>query len=354
MKEGARSTSDALGVASRATRYAFDVARKSVADSDRTVEQILFENVAVASVAGASFAGVPISRIVPSFRLNGADVSVEEIAEDYRKQPPQDVKRGPILMVPGLFCDETLWTESGSPVNYQDMVRELGYYPVYFRFNPGNPIPTNGKAFYDMLNLFFSHGDFYETRPPMLTYSQGGLIFRAAAYLAQQTNAPVGDYGKWIRHAFFINCPDGGSYIEKLGFWIGLGLSKVPLPVVSILGAIGNERSDAMKDMSHGVIREEDRAVNHPDRYGMETYHGELDNVMATQIYSSISNKTEVWGSWFGDGVVEDTSLKKLSDSVFRKKKNPEDRVHHLEGLSHFQVMNAPETMEIVKRILSE
>ncbi len=353
MKEGAASTSDALSVASRATRYAFDVARKSVADSDRTVEEILFENVAVASVAGASFAGVSISKIQPSFRLNGEDVTLEQIAEDYRKQDPASVKRGPLLLIPGLFCDEGLWVDSGSPDSYADMTRELGYYPVNFRFNPGNPIPENGRALFNMLNSFFAHGDFYESRPKVICYSQGGLILRSAIYLSMQPGAAAGDYSKWLDHVIFIASPDGGSYIEKLGFWIGLGLSRVPLPVVSILGAIGNERSDAMKDLSHGVIREEDRAVNHPDRYGLNTYHGELDNIMGTQIYSSISNKEEIWGAWFGDGVVEDTSLRLLSDRVFRQKSDPENRVHHLEGLSHFQVMNAPQTASIVRKILS-
>lgn len=353
MKEGAASTSEALGIASRATRYAFDVARKSVADSDRTVEEILFHNVAVASVAGSSFGGVTISKIKPSLRLNGKDATLEEVAEDYRKQAGS-LKRGPILMIPGLFCDEGLWKDSGTPTSFEDLVRELGYYPIHFRFNPGNPIPENGKALFDMLNAFFAHEEFYESRPKVLCYSQGGLILRSAIYLSMQPGASAGDYKNWIDHAVFIASPDGGSYIEKLGFWIGLGLSRVPLPVVSILGAIGNERSDAMKDLSHGIIREEDRAVHHPDRYGLNTYHGELDNIMGTQIFSSISTKSEIWGSWFGDGVVEDTSLKLLSDTVFRKKKNPEDRVHQLEGLSHFQIMGSPETSAIVRRILSE
>lgn len=354
MKEGAASTSEALSVASRATRYAFDVARKSVADSDRSVEQILFENVAVASVAGASFGGVQISKIEPSFRLNGNNATVQELAEDYKKQDPATVKKGPLLMIPGLFCDEGLWNDSGSPIPYLELVRELGFYPITFRFNPGNPIPENGKALFRMLNEFFAHADFYECRPSALCYSQGGLILRSAIYLSMQPGAPTDDFSNWLKHVIFIACPDGGSYIEKLGFWIGLGLSRVPLPVVSILGAIGNERSDAMKDLSHGIIREEDRAVNHPDRYGLNTYHGELEKIMGTQIYSSISSQSEVWGSWFGDGVVEDSSLRLLSDSVFRKKSNPEDRVHHLEGLSHFQIMNAPETQKIVKRILAD
>ncbi|MCB1137409.1 MAG: alpha/beta hydrolase [Leptospiraceae bacterium] len=354
MKEGAAATSDALSVAAGATGYAFEVARKSVADSDRTVEQILFDNVAVASVAGSSFAGVTISKIQPSFRLNGENVSLADISEDYRRQDRDSVKRGPLLLIPGLFCDESLWSDSGQPESFAAMVRNLGYYPVNFRFNPGNPIPENGRALFTMLNEFFAHEDFYESRPRVLSYSQGGLILRAAIYLSMQPGAPVGDYSRWLDHSIFIASPDGGSYIEKLGFWIGLGLSRVPLPVVSILGAIGNERSDAMKDLSHGIIREEDRAVHHPDRYGLDTYHGELDNIPGTQIFSSISNKTEIWGSWFGDGVVEDTSLRMLSDSVFRKKKNPEDRVHHLEGLSHFQIMNSPETLKIVKRILAD
>lgn len=354
MKEGAASTSEALSIASKATRYAFDVARKSVADSDRTVEQILFDNVAVASVAGSSFAGVTISKIQPSFRLNGKDATLEEVAEDYRSREKFSVRRGPLLLIPGLFCDEGLWKDSGQPQSFLEVIYEAGFYPVHFRFNPGNSIPENGRALFRMMNDFFAHGEFYESRPRVLCYSQGGLILRSAIYLSREPGAPAGDYSNWLDHTIFIACPDGGSYIEKLGFWIGLGLSRVPLPVVSILGAIGNERSDAMKDLSHGIIREEDRAVHHPDRYGLDTYHGELDNIMGTQIYSSISSKSEIWGSWFGDGVVEDTSLRMLSDSVFRKKKNPEERVHHLEGLSHFQIMNAPETLAIVKRILTK
>ncbi|MCB1168483.1 MAG: alpha/beta hydrolase, partial [Leptospiraceae bacterium] len=218
--------------------------------------------------------------------------------------------------------------------------------------NPGNPIPENGRALYEMLHDFFAQEEFYQSRPRALCYSQAGLILRSALYLSQQPDSSSEDFSKWLDHVIFISSPDGGSYIEKLGFWIGLGLSRVPLPVVSLLGAIGNERSEAMKDLSHGIIRIEDRTMDQTDRYGAETYHGELENLMGTQIYSSVSEKSEIWGSWFGDGVVEDTSLKKLSDSVFRKKENPDDRVHHLTGLSHFQIMNAPETMAIVRRIL--
>lgn len=124
---------------------------------------------------------------------------------------------------------------------------------------------------------------------------------------------------------------------------------------MNILGFIGNQRSDAIKDLSHGIIREEDWArSNQLERYVSDLYFGELDDVNATQIYSLVSEEESKWSSWIGDGIVEKPSLTLLSDKVYRKKSDPASRVHCLFGTSHYQVITHPETREILRRVLTD
>lgn len=185
----------------------------------------------------------------------------------------------------------------------------------------------------------------------VISYSQGGLIFRSALYQAKQKNSPFSDR---IRHALVINSPDGGSYIEKIGFWLGLGAESLPILPINILGFIGNQRSDAIKDLSHGIIREEDWIQNDQiKRYVNDLYFKELDEVNATQIYSLVTKEESKWSSWIGDGIVEKPSLTLLSDRVYRKKSDPESRVNCLLETSHYQVITHPETHKILRRVLT-
>lgn len=186
----------------------------------------------------------------------------------------------------------------------------------------------------------------------VISYSQGGLIFRSALYQSKRNGS---QFSKRIRHALVINSPDGGSYIEKIGFWLGLGAESLPILPVHILGFIGNQRSDAIKDLSHGIIREEDWIQNDQmKRYLNDLYFGELDDINATQIYSLVTETESKWSSWIGDGIVEKPSLTLLSDKVYRKKSNPESRVHCLFGTSHYQVMAHPQTSRILREVLND
>ncbi|TGK12038.1 alpha/beta hydrolase [Leptospira fletcheri] len=342
LQRASEKTNSGLIRALESTAAAMQTALGSLDQADSFVKKKLFENIPVSSIVGESFADfVTTSAIQPSFRLNGRDASASEVLQDWQRSGLTRT----VLCIPGLFCDEGLWSAEGPFSPVATMVRE-GYYPIYLRFNPGAHISKNGEALYSLLKDLFALPEFQDEKTDFLSYSQGGLILRSAFYLAEKDGFR---FSEKIRHALFVSSPDGGSYIEKIGFWLGLGAESLPVFPVNLIGYIGNQRSDAMKDLSHGLIREEDWQRKDPiGRYGQEFYFGELDEVNATQVYSLVSEKPGDWSNWIGDGIVEKSSLEALSERVYRKKANPEKRVRVLFGLSHYQILTSPGFQEVL------
>ncbi|OMI16766.1 hypothetical protein BUQ74_13895 [Leptospira weilii serovar Heyan] len=348
LKSASEKTEQGLTRALSSTAKAMRATLDALEKTDVVIKRIFFENIPVSSIIGESFAGlVTTSHIQASFRLEGKDAETQEILMDWQKSKLPRL----ILCIPGLFCDEGLWNAKGE-VPLSDTMKECGYYPIYLRFNPGIHLSTNAKLMLNLVETLLNSPELKGNTLDVISYSQGGLIFRSALYQAKQKNWPFSDR---IRHALVINSPDGGSYIEKIGFWLGLGAESLPILPVNILGFIGNQRSDAIKDLSHGIIREEDWVQNNQiKRYINDLYFKELDEVNATQIYSLVTKEESKWSSWIGDGIVEKPSLTLLSDKVYRKKSDPESRVNCLLETSHYQVITHPETHKILRRVLTD
>lgn len=336
------ATGQGLAVAVEKTYEAFQVAFRSLNDAGEITRRTMFENVGVASVLGPSFDPLLKQEIVPSFRADGADCDVARVAADFRKSGCKEA----IALVPGLFCDETIWLQPDpGTYHWANFFRERGLFPLLLRYHPGKHISENGRALVDLLDRFYS-----ATKTPLsfMSYSQGGLVLRSALYYAREEKRA---WRKNVRKALLVSSPDGGSYIEKVGFLVGSGLVAAPLLTLKLIGMVGNMRSDAMKDLSHGIIREEDwQRDGHAVRYLKDYYYGELDDVDAYQAYGIVS-KPEAAPAWIGDGVVEHESIRLLSDPVYRVKPNPEGRVKALPGRSHFQTLQAPELREFAESV---
>lgn len=348
------STEENLAVAITASREAFNTAIEAVNLADEVTRRTLFENIHVASVVGESFVGVRVSQLKPSFRLHGEDVVAAEIIEDFKKSGMKQM----VICVPGLFCDENLWYDREHPDNqysFDKIFTEFKRYPVKLRFNPGHHISENGKALISLLRQLIENPEIQnlkESRLDVVTYSQGGLILRSALYQSREQGDSLAQH---IRSALLIGSPDGGSYLEKLGFWAGLLLELSLLPDLKLLGMLGNRRSDAIKDLSHGVIREEDwQSKWHIHRYFNELYFGELDDVDAYQLFSLISEEDDPLHSWLGDGIVETASLMYLTEKVYRRKSNPDKRVKYVSGRSHFQVLHNKDAADMLKYMLKK
>ncbi len=282
-----------------------------------------------------------LQRLTMSWRLAGEDVSTAELVQDFQNSGDKEI----LLYVPGLFTDESLWRHRRIEVNGRrilsrgiaDYLGGRGYYPAFVRFNHGLHISENGEKLLTLVR------ELQELLPRVkihiLAYSLGALIVRSLLYQARkQKQGRLQGLGKIV----FIASPDKGSYLEKFGFWIGFLMERAPIAAISLIGRIGNFRSDAIKDLSHGIIRKEDWTLVSPFfREGREYYFGELDGEDFYQAYGIVALPQNPHFIWMGDGVVEIPSLRYLNDRVISQLENPSQRILEVHGANHFTILNS-------------
>jgi len=325
-----------------ATNSNFEKAFFAVESVGKKGDQLIFDNRVISSIIGSTHnQSFKLSKIDMSFRTIGADVSAKEVVADYRASNKEKM----VLFIPGLFTDETVWIEKWIPYK-KKKIRSLGiatelmkkdYYPVYLRFNHGLPIHENGRKLMHLLDIFFNECP--EAKPNIVCYSLGGLVLRSCLYYANIENK------EWRQHfqkVVSIATPNRGSYLEKIGFWLGLILERSPVIALKIIGMVGNLRSDAIKDLSFGLVKDEPKTLWSPiSQYFQDTYHGELDEIDAYEAYAVIDTIDNPIQNFLGDGIVEKPSLRYLSDRVYSKKTNPSLRTLEIMKATHFSILNS-------------
>lgn len=312
---------------------------------DQNTFQNLASNIADTAILGDSFVALrdPFE-VKTSFRLNAADATPEQIAEAFRAAP---ARRGLMICVPGLYQDESLW-KSGRPQPVVELLKQRSYFPVYLRLHPGTHVSTIGKEISTLMEALLAA--LPDTPVHFMSFSQGGLILRSTLLANDRSG---GSIRKRTGRVILISSPDGGYFIEKTGLLFGFGLGEAPSRAIKFMSFAGNVHSPAFRDMAAGIIREEDEKKTGPI-LPMSTNHyfGELDGLDAYQIYSLISDSNHIWSNWLGDGLIEESSLALLSDTVYRK--NEESRVHCLVGLSHFQILQSEAFQKALFQILEK
>ena len=128
-----------------------------------------------------------------------------------------------------------------------------------------------------------------------------------------------------------------------------------PFWFLKIAGFVGNLRSDAIKDLSHGVIRENDwKTGNQIARYNNPYYFGELDGLDVYQVYSFAFPKENRFGLFFGDGIIEKPSLEALDQIYFSKFDAKENRTLVIYEANHYKIMNLPELYSYLDGVFSK
>ena len=323
----------------------FSQIRTAISNFTRESYNLIYDNKNVASVIGSSKDNLlGFSDIKMSFRANGEDITTETAFELFQKSK----KSKAVLMIPGLFCDERVWRDKVKPdgsyyPGISTVLDELGLYPVYLRFNPGLHISSNGKYLLSAIKKWIS----FSKKPfSVISYSQGGLVLRSALYYSTKENI---DLRNSISDIHLISTPNGGSYLEKLGYWAGLLVEKAAPPPFHYIGVVGNLRSDGIKDLSHGVIRDDDwKDTSQINRYLRAHYHGELDSFRVFEYYSVLSDLQNPISNWFGDGIIEKASLSSLTKILEERCGGFQSKVYP--GFNHFSLMESVEFQNDLKK----
>jgi pimeloyl-ACP methyl ester carboxylesterase len=333
----------ALELAIKVTNDAFSKALDAMDIANRHSIDFIYDNRVLSSILGSSHNSlISLTEIKMSFRSYGKDISSEEVLSAYKQSGLSKI----ILFIPGLFTDESLWLDRTLTIDNRNVIssgiaddyKKRGYFPIFLRFNHGKHISDNGKELLLLLSDLLNKDS--SLRLNVFCYSIGCLVFRSTLYYARENFSEISI--KNIDKVIFISSPDGGSYLEKAGFWATFLMERAPTLAIQLIGIIGNLRSDAIKDLSHGVIREEDwNQFNYLSRYWQNLYFGELDNINCYQLYSSFGEENSILQEWLGDGIVELSSLTLLKENVFLKKDRTQLRSTNITGNNHFTILQS-------------
>lgn len=157
-----------------------------------------------------------------------------------------------LLMIHGLCMNDLQWHTSyqGKSVNHGEAVaRELGYLPLYLRYNSGLSIASNGQALALQLEELSDLWPGAIKQLSVLAYSMGGLVIRSACHYAQIHSL------RWperLRHLIFLGTPHHGAPLESAGHWLEQLLPVTPysMPFVKLTRI----RSQGIRDLRHGKI----------------------------------------------------------------------------------------------------
>lgn len=159
------------------------------------------------------------------------------------------------ILVHGLGCHEGIWgfpdpTQPQQTTSYGQMLQaELGYTPLYVRYNTGLPLAENGRSLAALLDELLASYPLPIEEIMLIGHSMGGLVIRSACAAASQGQSP------WItqlRRVFYLGTPHDGADLAQLGYVATTVLHAVPNPITRLIGDIFNLRSQGVKDLRAG------------------------------------------------------------------------------------------------------
>lgn len=159
-----------------------------------------------------------------------------------------------VVLVHGSSMSEAQWTRAGHDHGAR-LAADLGYTPVYARYNSGLHVSTNGRALDGLLEPLVRAWPVALEELVLLGHSMGGLVARSACIAAEASPEPRAWRAKLTR-LVCLGTPHHGAPLERGGNWAGvlLGVSRYSAP----LARLARLRSAGVTDLRFGYVRDED------------------------------------------------------------------------------------------------
>ncbi len=255
------------------------------------------------------------------------------------------------IFVHGLCDSETAWRFSGdSNQTYGSLLdEELGYSPLYLRYNSGLHISTNGRRLAGLLREVFAKHSGSIKEIILVGHSMGGLVVRSACHYGRKARAA---WVKRVRKIFLLGVPHLGTDWEKLGNLTSTILKNIPNPFTRGIAGLGNRRSAGIKDLRFGFLLDEDWQGRDCDSlWGDHRHHVPLlQGVDYYLIAAALAKQSENFlARYFGDGLVSSRSAR--GHSLLKSKTLPFTPANFrvIKGLSHTGLARHPLVYEQIK-----
>ena len=265
------------------------------------------------------------------------------------------------IFLHGLCCNEHSWLFG--PADQQGDARdgdvsyglllhaELGYTPLFLRYNTGRPIAESGAHFADLLDALTAAFPVPVKEIVLIGHSMGGLVIRSACELAAQRLAEKTGRGAWldlVTKAIYIGTPHEGADLEKFAHATASVLAAVPNQVTRLIGDVLNLRSVGIKDLRHGHApgAEADKAgrresapptpIKQPDRIAHYLVAGTLNE-----------DPQHVVSQLFGDGLV------RVPGGTAQESGLPDDHIKVFPGVHHMALAHDHDVYLQLKKWIS-
>jgi hypothetical protein len=162
----------------------------------------------------------------------------------------------------GLCETEDAWNRGAArSTPYGRRMRvELGYTPVFVRFNSGRHISENGRELARLLDRVCDAWPVDVSEIALIGHSMGGLVARSACHYGAG-GAAIGA----VRHVIALGSPHHGAQLERLAHGAGAAMNRLP-ETRAMAGAL-QIRSVGIRDLYHGYLVDEDWENFDPDAF---------------------------------------------------------------------------------------
>jgi pimeloyl-ACP methyl ester carboxylesterase len=169
-----------------------------------------------------------------------------------------------IILVHGLCMNDRQWNRDGHD-HGAALADELGYLPLYVRYNSGLHIASNGRMLAELLETLIGNWKAPVEELAIMGHSMGGLVARSACHHAHMAGHA---WPKYLRKLVFLGTPHHGTPLERGGHGLDLvmDLSPYSMPITRLSKA----RSAGITDLRHGVVSAGEHVVSLPS--GVKCY----------------------------------------------------------------------------------
>jgi pimeloyl-ACP methyl ester carboxylesterase len=240
------------------------------------------------------------------------------------------------VFIHGLGEHEGAWgvgAADGGPTYGMRLSDDLGFSPVYVRYNTGRHVSTSGKELSILLDAVVAEWPVRVERIVIIGHSMGGLVARAAC--ADRDNR----WTSLVSDVIYLGSPHGGTFLARAGRWAARALEKLPetqayAPLLDV--------SPGIRDLRFGYVADDDWAEC--DAGTCLDDHGTDVPLLATANHYAVSatvvdDPATLAGRVVGDLLVQPASAQ---GQTSRSRLPFLDRLN-VPGRHHFHLLNDPE-----------
>jgi len=242
-----------------------------------------------------------------------------------------------LVLVHGSCMNDQQWDRNGHD-HGAALADDLGYLPLYLRYNSGLQIMSNGRSFAELLEALIGNCKLPVEELAIMGHSMGGLVARSACHYGR---AAGHEWPTYLRKLVFLGTPHHGAPLEQGGHGLDvlMDLSPYSMPLTRLSRA----RSEGITDLRHGTISAGEYTVPLPS--GVRCYAAAAVRAAKRGLLSD---------RLVGDGLVPlDSALGRHRDAT-RSLKIPKSRQWVGYGLTHHDLLCHPDVYAQVRRWLQQ